>query len=152
MKTKLIIMFILGIMGLGFSQKANAYDCNSNCKEEAKFKYPCPTWNNPGRKCTGINPAKLAACEADKAISCRLWNSAVSFFAPKVKPHLVSRFNKERYESSGDKQEYIRDCIAAATAVLATIGAEIGGPWGALATGAAGIFVSKRICIQSTKW
>jgi len=46
------------------------YDCDSDCQAEAKFEYPCPTISHPGRKCTGINPLKLSACEAARGADC----------------------------------------------------------------------------------
>lgn len=133
-----------------------AYSCDADCGEAAKFRYPCPTFRNPGRKCDGKNHVKYAACEADKAVSCRLWNSAASWFEPKVKPHLMARgFGRTKWLSHverGTEGEYITDCTAAGVAILATVGTTFGGPYVGLAGGAAGLFVAKRICEQSTHW
>lgn len=130
---------------------SHGYDCNTDCGKAAEFRYPCPTPTHPGRKCTGRNPAKYVVCETDKAVSCRLWNEAVDFFEPIVKPHLIHRFNASTYHP--DKHnEYVIECTAAAVAVLAAVGSTYGPPWGTLAGGAAGFFVGKRLCIQSTKW
>lgn len=141
-----LVAALLFIGGAAFG-----YDCDTDCGRAAQFRYPCPTPTNPGRKCTGKNPAKYVACETDKAASCRLWEEAASFFEPVVKPHLVHRFNASTYDPN-HHQEYVVECTAAAVAVLAAVGSTYGPPWGTLAGGAAGFFVGKRICIQSTKW
>ena len=134
------------------SLQSFAFTCNTDCGKAAKFKYPCPTFSNPGRKCTGKNPGLYASCEVDKKVSCDLWENAVKFFTDKVKPSLSLHYNANTYAYTENKEEYIIECVAAATASIATIGAIFAGPWGALATGAPGLFISKRICIQSTKW
>ncbi len=147
--SKLVFFGTLALAG--GPQAAWGYSCDSDCGAEAAFRYPCPTFGNPGRKCTGKNPAKYAACEADKAVSCELMDSAVDFFAPKVKPLMVGQFNASTYNPDRE-QEYVLDCTAAAVAALAVVGSAYGPPYGTLAGGAAGLFIGKRICIQSTTW
>lgn len=48
-------------------------DCNPH--KDCTFRYPCPTFRNPGRKCTGSNPACVAqrdVCRRDKRAACVL--------------------------------------------------------------------------------
>lgn len=152
MKQTIGRLLLLGTLAFaGAASSAYGYSCDSDCGREAEFRYRCPTFRKPGRMCTGKNQAKYAACEADKAVSCRLWNSATAFFTPKVKPYLQGRYNASTYNP--DRQsEYILECTSAAVAVMGAIGSAYGPPYGTLAGGAAGFFVGKRICIQSTTW
>lgn len=145
-------LFILICSG---QAKAIAYDCDSDCYGVARFRYSCPTFNNPARKCWGRNPVKFAACEADKALSCKLWNEAVDFFSTKTKSMLQNEFNAANYqkaEYSGETAQYMAYCTGAAAAACATVGAQLGGPYGAILAGAGGSFVSYQICKQSTTW
>ena len=46
-------------------------DCDPN--KDCTFRYPCPIFRNPGRKCTGSNPACVAqreVCRKDKRTAC----------------------------------------------------------------------------------
>lgn len=128
-----------------------AYQCNADCGAEASYRYPCPTFGNPGRKCRGRNPVKYATCEADKAASCR----AVAFFTAKTKPMLKPHFNAQTYQASVENNEtakYMGLCSAAAASACAVIGAKYAAEWGAFLSGAGGVFLSYQICSQSTKW
>lgn len=49
-----------------------AVDCNTDCGKFASFRYRCPTIRNPGRWCTGRDPAKYSTCETAKQASCRV--------------------------------------------------------------------------------
>ena len=64
MKTTLLtlIMFV--------SMEAYAIDCHTNCDRVAEFRYPCPTFSNPGRTCRGVDPATRAACLVTKKAAC----------------------------------------------------------------------------------
>ena len=66
----LSLVMVIGAGILVQPYRANAQTCDTDCKEEAKFEYPCPTPRNLGRKCKGINPARLAACEVGKQADC----------------------------------------------------------------------------------
>lgn len=146
---------VLLISLLFFNQTSHAYDCNSDCHEEASYRYPCPTFRNPGRKCGAKNPVKFALCESSKIVSCELWNGTVAFFIDHVKPMLQDQFNAETYrkaEVSDETAQYMVQCTAAATASCAVVGSQFTGPWGAVIGGAGGAFVSTQICQQSTKW
>jgi hypothetical protein len=65
---KFFLALAFGVFG--WSTVGLSYHCRSNCHDEAKFKYPCPTLTKPHRKCEGINPGKLAACQAAKPVEC----------------------------------------------------------------------------------
>ena len=149
------MMKYLAILSLGLGSLGLAYDCNSDCHEEAKFRYRCPTVSNPGRKCTGVNPAKKAACEADKAVSCGLWESIYDHFAGQIKDSLKGSFNAQTYAKAvddGEEAEYLALCQTAGVSVCVALGASYGGPWGAALSGAAGTFISYRLCHQSRAW
>ncbi|WYD79986.1 MAG: hypothetical protein V8K32_11785 [Candidatus Electrothrix gigas] len=151
MKSQFVVLLVLFVL-MFFVPSAQAVNCDTDCGKEARFKYPCPTFSNPGRKCTGKNHARYAACETEKKVSCDLWNRAVNFFKPKVKPMLKGRYNAGTYANASDKNDYLVECTAAAVAALSAVGSSYGPPYGTLAGGAAGFFVGKRICIQSQKW
>jgi len=132
-----------------------AYDCNADCGAAARFRYPCPTFGNPGRKCTGKNHVKYAACEADKAVSCRLWNATVNALLPKVKPTLSRRFNASTYREAKESDRetiYFAECQAAAIALCVAAGHQVGGGYGAVIAGAGGTFVASQICLKSMHW
>lgn len=58
---------------LVFSGSASyAVDCTTDCGKVASFRYPCPTFRNPRRMCTGREPAAYATCETTKQASCRV--------------------------------------------------------------------------------
>ena len=145
---KILLSFLI-------STKAFGFDCNSDCGKAAEFRYPCPTFGNPGRMCRGREPVEYAACESAKVASCQVWNGAVAAVSHKIKPMLESRFNAGSWaqaEASGTGTEYMASCVAAGVAACSILGTELGGPWGAAMTGAIGTFVSFRICEQSRTW
>jgi hypothetical protein len=143
------------ILGLMLSANAYGFDCNSDCGKAAEFRYPCPTFKNPGRKCKGREPVEYASCETVKLASCKMWNGAVDFASGKLKPMLQGRFNAGSWaqaETSGTQPEYMASCVAAGVAASTILGTELGGPWGSAMSGAIGTFVSFRICEQSRTW
>lgn len=145
--------FLLNMVIL--SQTAVAYDCNSDCGKAAEFRYPCPTFGNPGRKCKGREPIEFAACETVKVSSCQLWEGAVDAVKGKIKPFLQDRFNAASWshaQNTGTENDYMASCVAAGVSACAILGTEVGGPWGAVMSGAIGTFVSFRICEQSRAW
>lgn len=111
------------------------YGCDTDCGAAASFRYPCPTFRNPGRKCTGKNHVKYAACEADKAVACRMMN------AINEKAYQLAMTGKEN-ETIQDRN----DCVIIVTAGLAAYGTAHGGPWVGLATGAAGGAAASLAC------
>lgn len=134
---------------------AQAYDCNSDCGAAARFRYPCPTFRNPHRMCGGREPVEYAACEAAKVASCQVWEGAVDAVRGKVKPLLEGRFNAGTWgqaQTNGTTDDYMQSCVAAGVSACAILGTEVGGPWGAVMSGAIGTFVSFRICDQSKSW
>lgn len=134
---------------------AVAYDCDTNCSKTAEFRYRCPTFSNPNRKCTGVNPAKKAACEVDRAASCQLWNSVMNSVKGKLKQGLKGRFNAATYANAvddGEEAEYLALCQAAGVGLCTAIGTQLGGPYGAVLGGAGGTFIAYRICRQSRTW
>ena len=146
---------VLLALALTVSPQAFSFDCNSDCGKAAEFRYPCPTFGNPGRKCKGREPVEFAACETAKAASCKIWNGAVDYARDRIKPMLEGNFNAGTWanaEASGKQTEYMASCVAAGVAACSILGTELGGPWGAAATGAIGTFVSFRICEQSRSW
>lgn len=146
---------VLLALSLGFTPQAFGFDCNSDCGKAAEFRYTCPTFGNPGRMCKGREPVEYTACESAKVASCKIWDGAVDFARDKVKPMLEGRFNAGTWaqaEESGHQMEYMASCVAAGVAACSILGTELGGPWGAAATGAIGTFVSFRICEQSRTW
>lgn len=151
MKRRLVAM----VIGLGMSTVSLAFDCNSDCGKAAEFRYPCPTFGNPGRMCRGREPVEYAACESAKVASCKIWNGAVDYASDKLKPMLQGRFNAGSWaqaEASGTGTEYMASCVAAGVAAATILGTELGGPWGSAMSGAVGTFVSFRICEQSRSW
>jgi hypothetical protein len=143
------------LFSLLLSTNAFGYDCNSDCGKAAEFKYPCPTFGNPGRKCKGREPVEYAACETVKLASCKMWDGAVDYASGKLKPILQGRFNAGTWaqaEASGTGTEYMASCVAAGVAGATILGTELGGPWGSAMSGAIGTFVSFRICEQSRAW
>ncbi len=145
------------LMGLAISTVAMAIDCNSDCGEIASFRYPCPTFSNPGRQCDGRDPGTYAACEVTKAASCELFQGLQNAIGGQVKDALKPNFNAQTFAAAvesgphGD-EEYLAKCEAAGIAICAGIGAQIGGPYGAAASGAAGVFVAYQLCHQSETW
>jgi hypothetical protein len=147
-KTLAVGAFLLSTSALGF-------DCNSDCGAAARFKYPCPTFGNPGRMCRGTEPVEYAACESVKAASCKLWNGAVGAVGHKIRPYLESRFNAGTWaqaQANGGETDYMASCVAAGVSACTLAGTELGGPWGAAMSGAIGTFVSFRVCEQSRSW
>jgi hypothetical protein len=143
------------IFGLMISANAYGFDCNSDCGAAARFRYPCPTFGNPGRMCDGREPVEYAACESAKVASCKIWAGAVDFASGKLKPMLEDRFNSGTWasaEASGNGTEYMASCVAAGVAGATILGTELGGPWGSAMSGAIGTFVSFRVCEQSRTW
>lgn len=112
-----------------------AYSCDTDCGNVSKFRYPCPTFSNPGRKCWGKNHVKYAACESDKAIACRLM-SAIENKA------LTLALSGKENETIQDRS----DCIVIVTAGLAVWGTAQGGPWVGLAAGATGGAAASLAC------
>ena len=154
---KKLLFIIATVFTSTFLQSNTGYsiDCNTDCGKHANFRYRCPTFGNPGRKCTGRDHNKYAACEVTKRSSCDLWERFYQLSKDSAKPILKLRYNKNTYANAtkdGKVDEYVVECTAAAVAVISAIGAEIGGPYGALGAGVAGVFVAKRICIQSQSW
>lgn len=134
---------------------ALAYDCNTSCDDVASFRYPCPTWNDLGRKCTGREPQTWAVCQLAKEASCRIWEQAVAKAGPVLRPRLENQFNRNSWESAernGTTNDYTTSCVAAGVAACGAAGGELGGPWGAAIAGGIGTFVSFRICSQSQSW
>lgn len=132
-----------------------AYTCNTDCRREAKFKYPCPTFGNPGRKCDGFNAALYQTCNAKKKVSCDLWEKFYDLVEEQVKAELSLHYNSISFEEAQRREkeaQYISDCQAAGVLLIATAGTAIGGVYGTLGSGAVGIFVSRRLCEQSTVW
>ena len=151
-KMGIVTSLLLLVVGV---QNASAWDCNTDCGAAAKFRYPCPTFGNPGRKCDGRNPTVYAACSTDQAVSCRLWESIEASVHHDLQTVLEPNFNHHTYaaaEADGQQNYYMGECQAAAIATCSAIGAKLGGPWGAALSGAAGVFISYRICDQSQKW
>ena len=146
-----ILVLSLGLSFVMPTGTSEAVSCNTNCAKVASFNYLCPTFGNPGRKCKGREPATFTSCETVKAAKCRLWAGLANDAVPLVKPYMESQYNQENYEKQ-NHQAYMIECTAAATSALATIATMKGGPWAGLAGGAVGLFISKRVCEQSTKW
>ncbi len=149
------VIFSLLMIQASSSGIALAYDCNSNCSEVGHFRYPCPTFNNPGRMCDGNDPIRINACHAQKTVSCDLWEGAVDFFAARVKPIMQGEFNASVWQQAvvdGTEDRYLALCMAAGISACSAVGAQVGGPWGAVISGAGGTFVSYRICEQSKSW
>jgi hypothetical protein len=147
---KLILAAAVLVPSVGYG-----YDCNSDCGLIASFNYPCPTFRKPGRKCQGRNPATYLTCESAKAVSCKLWQSAVDYAEPRMKPFLIGEFNAEKWkmaEENGTTDVYMAYCTAAGIGACSALGAELGGPWGAALSGSIGTFVSWKVCDQSKKW
>jgi len=135
------------------SSLALGYDCNSDCSGGG-YSYPCPNWGNPGKMCHGDLPND-PACLTAKEASCQIWESAVSFATPKVRPFLEGKFNHNTWaaaQSNGSTDQYQASCVAAGVAAFGALGAELGGVWGGVMSGAVGTFVSFRVCDQSKAW
>ena len=142
-------MILVGALtSSSLSATASAYDCNSDCGKLAEV-IPCPIFGNPNRKCR--DPITYGVCLASQRLSCDLWEGAVHFFEPILKPQLIGRFNASTYDPDHDA-DYVTDCTSAAVVVLAAVGTSFGAPWGTLAGGVAGAFIGKRICQQSETW
>ena len=148
--TSLLLLFV-------GAQNASAWDCNTDCGnvDMAKFRYPCPTFGNPGRKCDGRNPTLYAACSTDKEVSCRLWESIEASVEHDLQAVLEPNFNHRTYaaaEADGQQNLYMGECEAAGVAACGALGAKLAALRGAAFSGAAGVFISYRICDQSQKW
>src|SRR5882672_11236322 len=87
---------------LFFSQSAFGIDCSSDCGEIASFNYPCPTFRNPRRICKGREPTTWAMCTEAKEISCNVWDKAVDFARPRIKPILEPQFNARTFAAETD--------------------------------------------------
>ena len=129
------------------STHAYSFNCDSDCGKAARFKYPCPTFGKPYRKCYGRDPVTFATCESEKKLSC----DAIQYFSRKLKPHLIQNYNAEEYQNFESKATYMAYCTAAVTSLCTAIGAQAG-PYGAVIGGSGGAFMSFQICKQSTKW
>lgn len=137
------------------STSALAYDCNTDCGDVASFNYPCPTWRNPRRTCKGREPAIYASCQAAKALSCEVWQGAVDYALPRMRPHMEGSFNANTWAAAvqdGSPDAYMSQCMAAGVGICGALGAQLGGPWGGVISGALGVFVSARACEQSKSW
>lgn len=148
-------LICLGIAMVFPAGSAFAYDCNTDCGNAAEFTYPCPTFSNPGRKCTGRDPGIYATCETAKAVSCSLWAEVENALGGRIRAALEPTFNAASYktaEEEGKEREYLALCESAGVSICAAIGAEYGGPYGAALSGAAGVFISYRLCEQSRHW
>lgn len=146
---------LLTVLVVTASPQALADDCSTDCGAAAAFRYPCPTFGNPGRKCTGRNPARYASCETAKRLSCQIWDGAVNYATPRIRPMLEGTFNAGSWRAAsenGDAGKYMAECIAAGVAACGALGVQLGGPWGGVISGAMGVFVSDRICEQSKAW
>jgi len=145
---------ILSVVAVGLvSSVALGYDCNSDCSGGG-YSYPCPNWNNPGKMCHGDLPND-PACLTAKEASCQIWEGAVNFAEPKVRPLLEGKFNHNTWaaaQANGSTDQYEASCVAAGVTAFGVLGAELGGPWGGALTGAVGTFVSFRLCDQSKSW
>jgi hypothetical protein len=154
MKTKWALSWALALGSL--SPQAMAWDCQTDCGRVAAFRYPCPTLRNPRRTCEGREPGTFAACTSAKVASCQIWEGAVDYAVPRIKPHMEGQFNAETWAAAqreGSPDAYMSQCIAAGSAVCAALGTELGGgPWGGVISGAVGVFVSARACEQSKSW
>ena len=140
-------------LGTLLSTAAIGYDCNSDCSGGG-YSYPCPTFGNPGKTVHGDLPND-PACMSAKSASCDLWNGSVDFFAREARPFLEGTFTHTTWaaaEGNGKTDDYMTDCVAAAVSVSTVVGAKFGGVCGGLGSGAAGAFMSKRICEQSQTW
>lgn len=138
------------LMALSASS-AFADDCSTDCGDAAEFRYPCGI----GRWCTGRNPTRYATCETAKAASCQIWDGAVGYVVPRIRPMLEGSFNASRWQAAvqeGSPDAYMTQCMAAGIAACGALGAELGGPWGGVISGALGVFVSARACEQSKSW
>ena len=105
--------------------------------------------------CDGRDPVRYSACESAKAVSCKLWKKIERAVAGEVKAALKPNFNHRTYaraEDDGRTREYMAKCEAAGIAVCSALGAKYGGVWGAALSGAAGAFISWRLCEQSQRW
>lgn len=143
------------LIGFLIAQSAYAWDCDSDCGHSSSFRYPCPTFGNPGRMCSGRDVVTFSACESAKFASCQIWNGAVDFASGKIKPMLQGQFNAGTWsaaQQNGTTNDYMASCVAAGVAACSILGTELGGPWGSALSGAIGTFVSFRICEQSQSW
>lgn len=105
--------------------------------------------------CEGREPGTYAACEVAKAASCKLWKEIQHAVEGEVRAVLEPNFNQRTYEDAekeGRQKEYMAKCEAAGIAICAALGAKYGGVWGAALSGAAGTFISWRLCEQSMRW
>jgi hypothetical protein len=147
---KLVVAMALSLSSIGYG-----WDCDSDCGKSARFRYPCPTFGNPGRKCDGRDPATYTACETAKFASCQIWDGAVGAVSGKIKPMLQGTFNSGTWahaENTGTTGDYMASCVAAGVSACAILGAELAGPWGPAIGGSIGTFVSFRVCEQSRSW
>lgn len=152
---KLLGSLLTAMLATTAAAPAFAYQCDDDCGHIARFRYPCPTFSNPGRKCTGRDPVQYGACETAKAASCEIWRGAVNYAAPRMRPLMEGEFNAGSWRAAveSDKEtEYMTKCQAAGVAAAAALGAQLGGPWGAGVTGGIGLFVAYQVCEQSRSW
>ena len=98
-KFKFLLVLCTGLLALG-AKTTLGYDCNSDCGAQAAFRYRCPTFGNPGRMCDGRNPAKFAACETDKEVSCQLWENIENSVHDRLKRVLESRYNARTWAAT----------------------------------------------------
>lgn len=70
--SKRFTTFSASVMFFLLSFNASAIDCYTDCGAVASFRYPCPTFSNPGRKCTGRDPVVYGSCEATKVAACQV--------------------------------------------------------------------------------
>ena len=139
--------------GLFWNSTSFAYDCNSDCSGRG-YDYPCPTWKDPGRTCHGNLPPD-PLCLTSKKASCEIWEGAVTYASEKIKPLLKPNFNHVTWaaaQTTDTTDQYTQTCVAAGIAACGALGAELGGPWGGVVSGALGTFVSFRVCDQSKTW
>lgn len=143
------------MLAAGAAGPALADDCATDCGDAASYTYPCPTPRNPHRRCEGRNPVRYASCEVAKAASCQIWEGAVGYVVPRIKPLMEGSFNASRWaaaQQEGSPDAYMSQCMAAGVAACGALGAQLGGPWGGVVSGALGVFVSARACEQSKSW
>jgi hypothetical protein len=154
---KKILLTSLAALTIAASTPAQAWDCNADCDQASEASFPCPTLRKPWRKCKGTDHFTRTACLAQKAASCKLWNSAADFATDKLKPHLVGEFNSNSWAAAveggeTEKEKYMAKCEVAGVMACGILGSYLAGPWGAALSGGLGVFVAWKTCQQSTVW
>lgn len=93
-----------------------AIDCNTDCGKFASFRYPCPTFGNPGRKCTGRDPVKYSTCETAKQASCKILKPVIKKIGQAIGKD--SRAQKRAKDDGWTKAS----CLTHGTFLVGTVG------------------------------